>query len=86
MKSPDYPLTTEMLEAMLRVTRITNPEMQQALHDHLVLGHTQSAAAERHGYSKQQLGVHVKHLREKIKPAFDAYASQVQGDRRRRAG
>lgn len=86
MTSPDYPLTAPMLDAMLRVTRITSDQMRQALHDHLVLGHAQTVAAERYGYSKQQLGVHVKHIREKIKPAFDAYASLAQQGRRSRAG
>ncbi|WP_432262926.1 hypothetical protein [Cupriavidus sp. TMH.W2] len=83
--SPDYPLTAEMLAAMLRVTRITSPAMQQALHDHLVAGDTLTAAAERHDYAKQQLGVHARLIRDKIKPAFDAYASLARAPRKRRS-
>jgi len=81
MASSDFPLTGPMLEAMLCVTRITSVKMRRALHDHLVLGCTQTAAAERYGYSKQQLSVHVKQIKQKLKPAFDAYATHVLVER-----
>lgn len=77
MKIPDYPLTAEMLAAMLTLTRIENESMQRALHDHFILGHPQTEAAGRYGYTKQQLGVHVKAIREKFKPAFDTYAAHA---------
>ncbi|UEC05494.1 hypothetical protein [Burkholderia vietnamiensis] len=80
---PDYPLTAEMLDAMLRVTRIENENMRMALHDHLVLGEPQAMAAVRYGYSKQQLGVHVKAIREKVKPAFDTYAALTRALKKR---
>jgi hypothetical protein len=83
MTAPDYPLSGEMLAAMLTVTRITSENMQSALYDHLVLGDPQTVVAERYGYKKQQIGVHVKSLREKFKPAFDAYAAAAaRGPRR----
>jgi hypothetical protein len=74
---PDYPLTAEMLTAVLAVTRIENENMRRALYDHLVLGEPQTVAAARYGYKKQQLGVHVQSIRDKLKPAFDAYAHAV---------
>lgn len=72
---PVYPLTAEMLSAILEATRIENEPMKRALHDHLVLGHSVTAAAERYGYKKQQVFVHAKAIAEKLKPAFDRYAS-----------
>ncbi len=69
--------TADMLDAILRLTRIDNERMRQALHDHLVLGHSRVAAATRHGYKRQQLEVHVKHITTKLKPAFDAYAAAL---------
>ncbi|MFJ1259723.1 hypothetical protein [Cupriavidus sp. CuC1] len=78
MTSPEYPLCAESLRAMLRVARITNESMQRALHDHLVLGDSQKVAAERYGYQKQQISVQVKRIKEKIKPAFDAYSTSAR--------
>jgi len=77
----DYPLTVEMLTAMLAVTRIENESMRRALHDHLILGEPQTVAAARYGYTKQQVGVHVRMIRTKIKPAFDAYTQAVLKNR-----
>ena len=77
MSAPDFPLTPAMLTAIIQVMRIDSERMQQALHDHLVLGHAQTVAAARYGYERQQLNVHVKRIREKLKPAFDAYADAV---------
>lgn len=80
MKRPDFPLTAEMLDVILLVTRITSDEMRSALHDHFIRGETQSTAAARYGYKRQQVGVHVKAIREKFKPAFDTYAACVVRD------
>jgi len=77
MDIPNYQLTADMLNAMLGATRITKEKMRRALHDHLVLGEPQATAAERYGYTKQQVGVHVKSLREKLKPLFDTYAAHA---------
>lgn len=73
----DYPYTAQTLDIMLRLTRITSPTMRRALHDHFVLQDKQAAVAERYGYTKQHFGVHVRHIRTKIKPAFDEYARAV---------
>ncbi|WP_420213474.1 hypothetical protein ACN8ZM_40385 (plasmid) [Burkholderia aenigmatica] len=78
MKVPDYPLTAETLAAMLELSRIENESMLLALRDHLVQGVPLSEAAERYGYKRQQLAVHVKAIQEKFKPAFDLYAALVQ--------
>lgn len=69
-----------MLDAILLVMRITSDEMRSALHDHLIHGEAQSTVAERYGYKRQQVGVHVKAIREKFKPAFDTYAACVVRD------
>ncbi|WP_186100660.1 hypothetical protein [Burkholderia gladioli] len=79
---PVYPLTAEMLSAILEATRIENEPMKRALHDHLVLGHSVTAAAERYGYKKQQVFVHAKAIEEKLKPAFDRYASAALAETR----
>ncbi|NRF83797.1 hypothetical protein HQ619_07635 [Burkholderia gladioli] len=79
MKVPDFPLTTEMLDAMLLVSRVTNESMRNALNDHLVLGESQVATAQKYGYTKQQLQKRVKRFRDEVKPAFDLYAVLASG-------
>lgn len=69
-----YPITTESLDIMLRMSKVTSPAMKAALHDHLVSNMPKAAAAARNGVAKQQLGPAVRQLLEKVKPAFDDYA------------
>lgn len=77
MTKPDFALTAAMLTAILSATKIENEPMRAALHDVLVDGVSPSAAAERHGFNRQQLHVRLKHIRVDLKPAFDAYAALV---------
>lgn len=80
MKRPDFPLSAEMLDAILLLMRITEDRMRSALHDHFIHGEAQSAVAARYGYKRQQVGVHVIAIRKKLKPAFDTYAACVVRD------
>lgn len=73
----DFPMTPEMLDLILQVTRITSEPLRQALHDHFVLNLPQSEAAQRYGVAKQQLGPQVRHIRTHLKPVFDEYAQLV---------
>jgi hypothetical protein len=66
-----------MLDVMLSLSRIDKEPMRQALHDYLIAGVPLSTAAERHGHKKQQVHVAAKTMREKYKPAFDAYTALV---------
>lgn len=75
--APDYQITEQMLEQILSVTKITSESMRCALRDHFILGHPQSEVAERYGIKMQQIGPHIRRIRTKIKPAFDAYAKAV---------
>lgn len=75
MEKTDYPLTADMLAAILDVGRIDTDKMRSALHDVLVLKRPVSAVAADHGLHRQQIYVHLKHIREKVKPAFDRYAA-----------
>ena len=77
MPYPDYPLTTEMFAALLRVGRVENADMASAMHDVLVLQKKVSPTAKLYGFKRQQLHVRVHHLLDVIKPAFDEYAALV---------
>jgi hypothetical protein len=77
MTTTDHPFTSASLAALLTVTRITHARMRLALHDHFVLGQPQSTVAARYGFTRQQFGAQVRHLRKEVKPAFDAYAAAV---------
>ncbi len=79
-------LTVGMLKAILRVTKIENEEMCEALQDVLVEGATPSVSAQRHGFKRQQLHVRLKHIRDDLKPAFDAYAAEVQAKYKKKDG
>ncbi|CAJ6619520.1 hypothetical protein [Burkholderia arboris] len=82
MKAPNYPLDAEMLEAMFEVTRMSNEKMRAAMHDHLVLGDSQSTVAARYEYTRQQISVNANKLLDVIKPAFDRYAARVVRQRK----
>lgn len=90
MSKADYPLTPAMFAAILRVTRIENPAMVEALRAVLVDGEKVSPTAVQYGFKRQQLHVRVRHILDEVKPAFDDYAAlvlaQAAARRRRTSG
>lgn len=78
--APNYPLTTERFTAMMRVSRVENESMYNALHAVLVLHGKVSPTAARYGITRQLLERRVKYVEEVLKPAFDEYAALTHTD------